>query len=104
DFTVSLRDVELGMLFIEQAGGAVKVSIRARGGIDCSQLAARFGGGGHREAAGATLTGPMSETVVRVLKAVEETFGQNTNRPTTGTADRGSILVTSVRNSKEARV
>ena len=52
DFTVSLRGVEVGMLFIEQARGGVKVSFRARNGLDCSRLAAQFGGGGHREAAG----------------------------------------------------
>jgi phosphoesterase RecJ-like protein len=72
DFTVSLRGVDVGMLFIEQARGGAKVSFRARNGLDCSRLAARFGGGGHREAAGATLSGPLVETVERVLQAVRE--------------------------------
>jgi phosphoesterase RecJ-like protein len=70
DFTVSMRGVEVGMLFIEQMRGGAKVSFRARSGLDCARLAARFGGGGHREAAGATLPGPMAETVERVLQAV----------------------------------
>jgi bifunctional oligoribonuclease and PAP phosphatase NrnA len=72
DFTVSMRGVDVGLLFIEQARGGVKVSIRARNGLDCSRLAKRFGGGGHRQAAGATLPGPMSESVERVLAAVRE--------------------------------
>ena len=46
DFTVSLRGVELGLLFIEQLRGGAKVSIRTRSGIDCAALAAQFGGGG----------------------------------------------------------
>ncbi len=58
------------MLFIEQARGGVKVSFRARNGLDCSRLAARFGGGGHREAAGATVAGGMAEIVERVLVSV----------------------------------
>jgi phosphoesterase RecJ-like protein len=70
DFTVSLRGVELGMLFIEQARGGAKVSFRARQGLDCAALAGSFGGGGHRAAAGATLPGSMSENVERVLAAV----------------------------------
>jgi phosphoesterase RecJ-like protein len=70
DYTVSLRGVEVGLLFIEQARGGVKVSFRARNGLDCSRLAARFGGGGHREAAGATVLGGMGETVERVLDTV----------------------------------
>jgi bifunctional oligoribonuclease and PAP phosphatase NrnA len=75
DFTVSLRGVEVGMLFIEQARGGVKVSFRARNGLDCSRLAAKFGGGGHREAAGATIVGTMSEAVRRVLETVREAVG-----------------------------
>jgi phosphoesterase RecJ-like protein len=72
DFTVSLRGVEVGMLFIEQARGGVKVSLRSRNGLDCAQLAATLGGGGHRAAAGATLSGAMAENVDRVLRAVRQ--------------------------------
>jgi bifunctional oligoribonuclease and PAP phosphatase NrnA len=80
DYTVSMRDVEVGMLFIEQARGGVKVSFRARNGLDCSRLAAQFGGGGHREAAGATVLGSMSEIVERVLTAVR--LSLNSLKPT----------------------
>ena len=70
DFTVSMLGVQVGMLFIEQLRGGVKVSLRSRDGVDCAQLAGVFGGGGHRAAAGATLPDPMPETVARVLDAV----------------------------------
>ena len=70
DFTVSLRGVDVGMLFIEQARGGVKVSFRSRHGLDCARLAAALGGGGHRAAAGATLSGSMDDVVDRVLRAV----------------------------------
>jgi bifunctional oligoribonuclease and PAP phosphatase NrnA len=72
DFTVSLEGVEVGLLFIEQLRGGAKVSFRARNGLDCARLAGSFGGGGHRQAAGATLPGPMSENVARVLQAVRQ--------------------------------
>ena len=72
DYTVSMRGVEVGMLFIEQARGGVKVSFRARNGLDCARLAAQFGGGGHRAAAGATVPGAMAEIVDRVLSAVRQ--------------------------------
>ena len=75
DYTVGLRGVEVGMLFIEQAKGGVKVSFRARNGLDCSKMAAQFGGGGHRAAAGATVPGAMSEIVERVLEAVRTALG-----------------------------
>jgi phosphoesterase RecJ-like protein len=72
DFTVSMSGVEVGMLFLEQLRGGVKLSIRSRNGLDCARLAGRFGGGGHRAAAGAMLPEPIEESVARVLEAVRE--------------------------------
>ena len=70
DFTVSLRGVEVGLLFIEQKRGGIKFSIRSRAGFDCQKLAAQFGGGGHKAASGATLPDPLSSELPRVLAAV----------------------------------
>ena len=64
--------MELGLLFIEQARGGVKVSFRTRTDVDCSRLAGQFGGGGHRAAAGATIAGPMPEVIERVLGVVRQ--------------------------------
>ena len=36
DYTVSLAGVEVGLMFIEQKGGGVKVSFRSRAGLDVS--------------------------------------------------------------------
>jgi phosphoesterase RecJ-like protein len=72
DFTVSLQGVEVGMLFIEQARGGVKVSFRSRNGLDCARLAASLGGGGHRAAAGATLPDSLDASVARALAAVRQ--------------------------------
>jgi phosphoesterase RecJ-like protein len=70
DFTVSVRGAEVGLLFIEQKRGGIKLSARSRAGFDCQKLVAQFGGGGHRAAAGAILPDPLSESVQRVLEAV----------------------------------
>ena len=72
DYTVSLRGVELGLLFIEQARGGVKVSFRTRSGVDCAAIAGRFSGGGHRAAAGATIAGTLPEVLDRVLGEVRQ--------------------------------
>lgn len=72
DFTVSLRGVDIGLLFIEQARGGVKVSFRTRSDVDCAWLAGQFGGGGHRAAAGATIQGTMPEIIASVLAAVRQ--------------------------------
>jgi phosphoesterase RecJ-like protein len=70
DYTVSVRGAEIGLLFIEQKRGGIKLSVRSRNGFDCAALAREFGGGGHKAAAGASLPDPMAETVDRVLAAV----------------------------------
>ncbi len=72
DYTVSVDGVEVGLLFIEQARGGIKLSARSRKGLDCAKLLAQFGGGGHKAAAGAMLPDPLSEQVPRVLRAVRD--------------------------------
>ncbi|HEY1380230.1 MAG TPA: bifunctional oligoribonuclease/PAP phosphatase NrnA [Gemmataceae bacterium] len=64
----NLPGAEVRLFFVEQAGGAVKVSFRARR-ADVSKLAEQFGGGGHRLASGATVPGPLAEARERVLAA-----------------------------------
>ena len=75
DFTVSIRGVDVGLLFIEQPRGGIKLSIRSRNGLDCAKLASVFGGGGHKAAAGATLPDPMTDAVPHVLQAVRAALG-----------------------------
>ncbi len=67
----SVAGVEVGLLFMEQPRGDVKVSFRSRR-ADVAKVAEKFGGGGHRLAAGATLPDPLDEARARVLAAVAE--------------------------------
>src|SRR5262249_62154926 len=66
----SVAGVEVGLLFMEQPRGGVKVSLRARSRVDVARLAERFGGGGHRLAAGAVVEGSLADVRARVLEAV----------------------------------
>jgi phosphoesterase RecJ-like protein len=66
----SLQGVEVGLFFMEQPKGGVKVSFRSRGRVDVARLAETFGGGGHRQASGAILPTPLAEARTRVLQAV----------------------------------
>ncbi len=75
DYTVSVGGVDVGLLFIEQARGGIKMSVRSRNGLDCARLAGQFGGGGHKAAAGATLPDPLSEALPRVLQIVRQALG-----------------------------
>jgi phosphoesterase RecJ-like protein len=81
DYTVSMVGVEVGLLFIEQFRGGIKLSVRTRSDFDCARLASRFGGGGHHAAAGANLPEPMEEMVPAVLAAVREQLSESPRRP-----------------------
>ncbi len=66
----AIEESPIALVFVEQPQGKVKVSWRARGeSWDVAQIAAGFGGGGHRAAAGATLEGSLDEIKQRVLGA-----------------------------------
>jgi phosphoesterase RecJ-like protein len=69
NYTLSVAGVEVGLFFMEQPRGGVKVSFRSRAHIDVARLAEQFGGGGHRQASGATLTMPLTDARSRVLAA-----------------------------------
>jgi phosphoesterase RecJ-like protein len=64
---LSSVDGEIVVLLNEQKDSRVKVSWRARPGLDVSRLALQFGGGGHPAAAGADIQGALEEVQERVL-------------------------------------
>lgn len=74
NYTRGVTGVEVGVLFMEQPRGGVKVSLRSRQ-IDVARVAEQFNGGGHRLAAGAVLEMPLAEARSRVLSAVGAALG-----------------------------
>lgn len=59
---------------IEQANKQVKVSFRSRTEVDVARIAEKFRGGGHKQASGATLSGPLKSAVKEALDAMKEAF------------------------------
>jgi phosphoesterase RecJ-like protein len=70
NYARSLAGVEVGLMFMEQPRGGIKVSFRSRARIDVAKVAERFGGGGHRLASGAIVEGTLDEVRGRVIDAV----------------------------------
>ena len=66
----TLRGQELAILFKEAGPRSTKVSIRSRDQVDAAELAAKFGGGGHRRAAGVEIPLPLREAEAKVLAEV----------------------------------
>jgi phosphoesterase RecJ-like protein len=66
----SIQGVEVVALLKERFDGAVKCSLRARGDLDVQAIAGRFGGGGHKKAAGATMQMGLGEAERALLAAI----------------------------------
>lgn len=64
---------KIGMIFVVQSDNHVKISWRAlEPGVDVSQVAKHFNGGGHMAAAGADIPGTLEELQPLVLKTTRD--------------------------------
>lgn len=72
DFTMANRGVIAGVLLKETASAGTKVSLRSSNGINVAEIAAKYGGGGHFNAAGCTIPKPMVEARREILRRLME--------------------------------
>jgi phosphoesterase RecJ-like protein len=54
------------------ARGDVRVSMRSKYDVDVRSVANRFGGGGHKNAAGFTVSGPVADARPKIIALIEE--------------------------------
>ncbi len=67
---LKIDGTKAAFIAIEQANRQVKVSFRSRNEVDVAKVAEQFGGGGHKQASGATLSGPLKAAVQQALTAM----------------------------------
>lgn len=77
----TINGISIAVIFLEQPDGRVKISWRTKQGYDISDLALRLGGGGHPNAAGASVEGPLSSVQNRVLEETRAHFQTPASRP-----------------------
>ena len=70
DLVRTAREADVATIIRQQRDGRFKVSLRSRGGHDVAAAAARFGGGGHRLAAGFTSSKGLVETIESLREAL----------------------------------
>ena len=56
------------MFFKSSPGGEVRVSMRSKYDVDVRRVASEFGGGGHKNAAGFTVNGPLESVRPGILE------------------------------------
>ncbi len=73
---LSLKGVELALLFVELDPCTINVSARSKGRIPVNALARQFGGGGHPLAAGFCIKGPLEQVKAKVLAEARSFMGK----------------------------
>lgn len=69
-------DGVLASALLKEAGGTTRVSLRAKPGVDVQQVAAKFGGGGHKAASGCTIPLPLAEAKKKLVSLLEAAVAQ----------------------------
>ena len=79
NYPLTVAEVEAVALLKECAPEVYRTSLRSKGDVNVARVAEMFGGGGHRNAAGCTLTGSWADVEQRIVKllgdAVERANG-----------------------------
>jgi phosphoesterase RecJ-like protein len=72
---LTVKEIDAAVFFKQEQENEYRVSLRSKGEVDIGAVAKGFGGGGHKNAAGCTMTGPIEtlrgEMVDRVQRAIE---------------------------------
>lgn len=71
-FPRSIEGVQIAATLRQQADGVVKLSVRCTPEHDAGVICAKFGGGGHRGAAGASFTMSLEEAAAAVIAAMPQ--------------------------------
>jgi len=67
-----ISTVEAAALFIELKDGRIRCSLRSTGTIDVSQIAAEFGGGGHKLAAATYIPRPLEDAKQLIMTEIKK--------------------------------
>jgi phosphoesterase RecJ-like protein len=71
-FIRSIKDTQVVVLFRENLGTKkeIRFNLRSSGGVDVNKVARTFGGGGHKTAAGCTMSGKLKDVRRKVIARI----------------------------------
>ena len=73
---LSMAGVDAVVFLREVPDGHIRVSLRSKGTLNVAEIAARLGGGGHQNAAGCTLDGPLPRALKQILAELRSATGE----------------------------
>ncbi len=72
NYLIAIAGIEMAVFLREMPGGQFRLSLRSKQDIDVAAVAEMFGGGGHRNSSGCTITGPLDSVRSRILEQLRE--------------------------------
>jgi phosphoesterase RecJ-like protein len=69
---LTVKEIQAVVFFKQAEDGEYRVSMRSKGEIDIGSVAKEFGGGGHKNAAGCTVPGPIDALQKTFIEKIEE--------------------------------
>ena len=103
NYLISIVNVEAAAFLrempTEMPGGSqrFRVSLRSKSNVDVSQVAALCGGGGHRNAAGCTMSGPLDDAVATILNRLRAEVERTVSPPSLAVENRTAPVTASFR-------
>jgi phosphoesterase RecJ-like protein len=73
---LTAREIQAVVFFKATPRGEVRVSMRSKYDVDVRSVANQFGGGGHKNAAGFTVTGPVGEVRPKIIALIERAIAE----------------------------
>lgn len=74
----TVNEAMIAVVYKELDANRVELSFRSKPGYDVGSVAFGLGGGGHRQASGATIPGTLAEAQARVMPLLEAALAQGT--------------------------
>ena len=84
NFPLTVKDIQAVAFFKQADNGQWRVSMRSKGRIDVGAIARAYGGGGHNNASGCTVSGPLPQQQGQFLSQLEQAVASAENQPAQG--------------------
>jgi phosphoesterase RecJ-like protein len=72
NYPLTVGEVEAVAMLRESEPGVYRTSLRSKGEVNVAKVAEKFGGGGHRNAAGCTLRGTWEEAEEKIIALLQD--------------------------------
>jgi len=78
---LTVKEIQAVVFFKQDEGDQYRVSMRSKGAIDIGAVAKQFGGGGHKNAAGCTVTGAIYALQKLFIERIEQAISEVIEEP-----------------------